>query len=132
MRQRLRADGPAGSAAGREVEDGSAVTDQKPAAAGTLRGAGRLGAPPPRRHPAVDTLAAYGRRELAARRRPPLQDHLSRCRDCALLVLDFAGFETLAPPAPTHRVSAGELRRRRRALARRIDAARARRPSPRV
>jgi hypothetical protein len=86
-------------------------------------GAARLASRPARDHPTIEALLAYGRNELKARRVAAIQDHLACCRDCALLVLDFVGFESLAPPAPAYRVGAWELARQRLAFARLLAAA---------
>jgi Putative zinc-finger len=95
-------------------------------------GAERLASKPVRDHPKIEVLLAYGRNELTGGRMAAIQDHLARCRDCALLVLDFSGFESLAPPAPAYRVSAQELARQRLAFTRLLAAAHFEEPLPRA
>lgn len=56
------------------------------------------GAGPPRGgHPTPEELLAFHFGALEAVDRDRVEDHLSRCRECAEVVLDFAAFPELAP-----------------------------------
>ena len=49
-------------------------------------------------HPSLADLMAYRAGELAAREEDHVQEHLTQCRDCALLLLDLVEFEQFPQP----------------------------------
>ncbi len=49
-------------------------------------------------HPDLGELVAYRAGELSAEEDDRIQEHLTRCRECAQLLLDLAEFEQFPPP----------------------------------
>lgn len=77
--------------------------------------------PPGNEHPTPEELLAFHFGALEAVDRDRVEDHLSRCPDCAELVLDFAAFPELEPVGemtPEQQRALAAQRRRLRELAR--------------
>lgn len=77
--------------------------------------------PPGNEHPTPEELLAFHFGALEAVDRDRVEDHLSRCPDCAQVVLDFAAFPELEPVGemtPEQQRALAAQRRRLRELAR--------------
>lgn len=81
---------------------------------------GEEGAAPPGEHPDPEELLAYHRRELAEEEAERVREHLVECEACADVILDFAAFPHLEPPAAEDRLTPAELRHDREAVEARI------------
>lgn len=83
--------------------------------AGADGGSSTAGAGPPRDdHPAPEELLAFHFGALQAEEHDRVEEHLSRCPECAEVVLDFAAFPELEPEETTPEVErALEAQRRR-------------------
>ncbi len=67
-------------------------------------------------HPDPEVLLAYQQEDLPEAEAERIRDHLALCRECGELVLDFAAFPGLEPPAGGPRVDRREIRERWREL----------------
>lgn len=75
---------------------------------------------PPGDHPEPDVLLAYHEGGLSEEEAERIREHLVECEACADVILDYAAFPDLEPPAEEDRLTPAELRHDRQALEARI------------
>lgn len=74
----------------------------------------------PGEHPDPEVLLAYHEGELSEAEAERVREHLVECDACTDVILDFAAFPDLEPPAEEDRLTPAELRHDREALEARI------------
>jgi hypothetical protein len=105
----------------KESGKGTAMSHEFSAGAGGESSAPESGAGPPRDdHPTPEELLAFHFGALETVDRDRVEDHLSRCPECAQLVLDFAAFPELEPVEETTLELERRLEEQRRGLIRQL------------